>query len=57
MKPGNSSHKGTDVACCLSYTFACFLCPIIWWKTRNVFKVPKNSFAMVIEEADEGRKT
>lgn len=57
MKEGNSSNTKTDCACLCSHVFACFLCPIIWWKTRTVFNVPNNSFAYVIEEADEGRKT
>jgi len=57
MKEGNSNNTKTDCACLCSHVFACFLCPIIWWKTRTVFDVPNNSFAYVIEEADEGRKT
>lgn len=57
MKPGNSSLVGTDCTCCCSHVFGFLICPLIYWYTRNVFNVPNNSFALVIEEAEEGRKT
>lgn len=57
MIPGNSTLVKTDTLSCMSKTCFFLICPIIWWNTRTVFKVPKNSFALVIEEAESGRRT
>jgi len=58
MKEGNSSAESID---CWK-GFSCICCPLIlpfiYWKTRTVFHVEANNFAMVItEDKKNGRQT
>jgi hypothetical protein len=43
----NSNAFETDILKCFSCVLAPAVIPYIYWLTRNVFSVPKNSFALV----------
>ncbi len=57
MVPSNSTAFEID---CMRYA-SCFLCPgvipFVYWKTRNTFEVPNNSFALVRSCTGEKIKT
>lgn len=57
MIPGNSTKLKIDTWSFCSTYCCCLVVPYVYWSVKKSFKVPNNSFAFVLEDADDGRKT
>ncbi len=57
MIPGNSSPLGMLCGNFWSYGCICLIVPFVYWKSRCIFEVDENHFALVETETKRGKIT